>query len=174
MPAVKITSPDAMRRAGKRLAKLLHSGDVIGLVGDLGAGKTVFVKGLAEGLGTDPVRVASPTFTLINEYRGGRLVLHHVDLYRLERAEELSELGLEEIVGGEGVCAIEWVDRFATSAGEDWLEVRIAFAPPRGTSSRVDVGAGGFGPADVARIVEMVPHGARARSLAAEWDTRRH
>jgi tRNA threonylcarbamoyladenosine biosynthesis protein TsaE len=156
MRGVKITSADAMQRAARRLASLLRPGDVIGLVGDLGAGKTVFVKGLADGLGIDPIHVASPTFTLINEYRGGKLVLHHVDLYRLERAEELVELGLEEIVAGEGVCAIEWVDRFAGVAGDDWLEVRIAFAPRD------------------ARSLEVVPHGARAQVLAAEWDKRRH
>src|ERR1051325_11702570 len=112
MAAVKITSPQAMQRLARRLGAELRAGDVIGLAGHLGAGKTVFVKGLADGLGVDPVRVSSPTFTLINEYRGGRLSLHHIDLYRLERASELTELGLWEIVGAEGVCAIEWIDRF--------------------------------------------------------------
>ena len=156
MRGVKIASADAMLRAARRLGAVVEPGDVIGLRGDLGAGKTVFVKGLAAGLGLDPTHVASPTFTLINEYRGGRLGLHHVDLYRLERAEELIELGLEEIVGGEGVCAIEWVDRFPGVAGADWLEVHIDFGP------KTD------------RIVFVSPHGPRAQILSQKWDKRRH
>jgi tRNA threonylcarbamoyladenosine biosynthesis protein TsaE len=160
MRAVKIASADAMHRAGKRLAAIVRAGDVIGLVGDLGAGKTVLVKGLAAGLGIDPTHVASPTFTLINEHRGGRVLLHHIDLYRLERADELIELGLEELVGGEGVCAIEWVDRFAgrfpAIDGADWLEVRIAFADGD------------------AREVRLLPHGPRSSEIATEWDKRRH
>src|SRR5262249_58689796 len=121
MRSVKIATADAMLRAARRLGALCEPGDVIGLIGELGAGKTVFVKGLAAGLGIDPTHVASPTFTLINEYRGGRIGLHHVDLYRLERPEELIELGLEEIVGGEGGCAIAWGDRFAGVPGAGWL-----------------------------------------------------
>jgi tRNA threonylcarbamoyladenosine biosynthesis protein TsaE len=152
MRGVKIATADAMLRAAKRLGALCEPGDVIGLVGELGAGKTVFVKGLAAGLGIEPTHVASPTFTLINEYLGGRLGLHHVDLYRLERAEELVELGLEEIVGGGGVCAIEWVDRFPGVAGADWLELRIDFGP------KTD------------RIVSAHPHGPRAQILARKWD----
>jgi tRNA threonylcarbamoyladenosine biosynthesis protein TsaE len=91
-------------------ARSLTAGAVILLSGDLGAGKTAFVRGLAEGLGIDPRLVSSPTFTLIQEYRGGRLPLHHVDLYRL-RSIEVDDLGLDELTLEAGVTAIEWPDR---------------------------------------------------------------
>ena len=92
------------------LAATLVAGDVILLSGNLGAGKTAFVRGLAEGLGIDAEDVSSPTFTLVHEYRGGRLTLYHVDLYRLETAAT-DDLGLEEL--HRGVLAIEWPDRLS-------------------------------------------------------------
>jgi tRNA threonylcarbamoyladenosine biosynthesis protein TsaE len=95
---------------GSGLARSLDAGSVVLLIGELGAGKTAFVRGLAEGLGIDPELVSSPTFTLIQEYRGGRLPLHHVDLYRL-RSIEIDDLGLDELMLGGGVTAIEWPDR---------------------------------------------------------------
>jgi tRNA threonylcarbamoyladenosine biosynthesis protein TsaE len=94
---------------GARLAQELRAGAVIHLFGDLGAGKTVFVRGLAQGLGLDPDEVSSPTFTLIQEYRGGRVTLYHVDLYRLEGAE-VRDLGLDALTA-DGVLAIEWANR---------------------------------------------------------------
>jgi tRNA threonylcarbamoyladenosine biosynthesis protein TsaE len=95
---------------GRELAGDLQSGAVVLLSGDLGAGKTAFVRGLAEGLGIDPGEVSSPTFTLIQEYAGGRLPLYHVDLYRL-RSIEVDDLGLDELTLSGGVTAIEWPDR---------------------------------------------------------------
>jgi tRNA threonylcarbamoyladenosine biosynthesis protein TsaE len=95
-----------------QLAARLKAGDVVLLSGNLGAGKTAFVRGLAAGLGVDPDDVSSPTFTLVHEYRGGRLTLYHADLYRLERVAA-DELGLEEMGVAEGVLAIEWPDRLA-------------------------------------------------------------
>ncbi|MCC7032844.1 MAG: tRNA (adenosine(37)-N6)-threonylcarbamoyltransferase complex ATPase subunit type 1 TsaE [Acidobacteria bacterium] len=92
------------------LAAGLQPGAVLLISGDLGAGKTAFVRGLAEGLGLDPAEVTSPTFTLVHEYRGGRLPLLHVDLYRLETAD-LDEIGLDTDLAAEGVIAVEWPER---------------------------------------------------------------
>jgi len=103
-------SEAATQAIARDLAATLRPGDVVLLSGDLGAGKTTFVRGLAEGLGIDPAEVSSPTFTLVHEYRGGRLTLYHADLYRLERAAT-DDLGLEEIGVKDGVLAIEWPDR---------------------------------------------------------------
>ncbi len=94
----------------RAMAAYLHAGDVVLLHGNLGAGKTAFVRGLATGLGIRPEDVSSPTFTLVHEYRGGRLGLYHADLYRLDRAAT-EDLGLEEIGVDDGVLAIEWPDR---------------------------------------------------------------
>ena len=107
----RVTRSEAGTAAvARELAGTLHAGSVLLLSGDLGAGKTAFVRGLAEGLGIDPDEVSSPTFTLIHEYRGGRLTLYHADLYRLERAAT-DDLGLEELGVRDGVLAIEWPDR---------------------------------------------------------------
>src|SRR5258706_9845571 len=105
-------SEHATQEVAREMAAALRPGDVLLLSGDLGAGKTTFVRGLAEGLGVDPDDVSSPTFTLVHEYRGGRLTLYHADLYRLERAST-DDLGLEEIGVQDGVLAIEWPDRLA-------------------------------------------------------------
>jgi tRNA threonylcarbamoyladenosine biosynthesis protein TsaE len=96
---------------GRELAADLSAGSVVLLMGDLGAGKTAMVRGLAEGLGIPAEDVSSPTFTLMQEYRGGRVPLFHVDLYRLNDAREVEDLGLDEIAAG-GVLAIEWAERF--------------------------------------------------------------
>ena len=103
-------SEEETAAAGRDLAASLAAGDVVLLYGDLGAGKTAFVRGLAEGLGVDRDQVSSPTFTLVQEYRGGRLTLFHVDLYRLDDAREIDDLGLDEIAV-DGVMAIEWAEK---------------------------------------------------------------
>ncbi len=100
---------DTIREAAA-LAATLEAGMILLLSGELGAGKTAFVRGLAQGLGVDPSEVTSPTFTLVHEYGGGRLPLIHVDLYRLERAE-LDEIGLDDDLAARGVVAIEWPER---------------------------------------------------------------
>lgn len=107
-------SESETRAIAAALAPGLMPGAVILLSGDLGAGKTAFVRGLAEGLRIDPDEVTSPTFTLVHEYRGGRLPLIHVDLYRLDRAE-LDEIGLDQDLAALGVTAVEWSDRLARS-----------------------------------------------------------
>jgi tRNA threonylcarbamoyladenosine biosynthesis protein TsaE len=100
----------------RSLAGRLRAGDAVLLIGDLGAGKTVFVRGLAEGLGISPDDVSSPTFTLVQEYRGGRLTLFHADLYRLNDPREIDDLGLDDIAR-DGVLAIEWADKLPRPPG---------------------------------------------------------
>ncbi len=110
---IPISSEDQTVELGEQLAGLLKVGDVIGMRGDLGAGKTFLSCAVARALGVpEGVAVNSPTFTLINEYHGGRLPVYHMDLYRLSEAAELYELGLWEYYDGDGVCLVEWCDRF--------------------------------------------------------------
>lgn len=117
------------RRLGARLGARLAPGDVVLLVGDLGAGKTIFTQGIGAGLGvTDTIN--SPTFTLLKEYQG-RLPLYHFDLYRIENPDELPALGFEDYFSGDGVCVVEWAERGET--GQDaavvwpasWLRIEI-------------------------------------------------
>lgn len=116
---------------GSRLAPFLEPGDCILLAGELGAGKTCFVRGLAWGLGVEE-RVTSPTFVLIREYRG-RLPLYHLDAYRLEGPGDLLMLGVEELAEGEGVLVVEWGDRVRGFFRGDYLEVVMAI---KGDSER--------------------------------------
>ena len=104
-------SPAETESLGERWGRQARHGLVIGLSGNLGAGKTQLVKGIARGLGTT-ARVHSPTFTLVNEYAGGRLPLFHLDLYRLETADQMASAGLEEYLQPEGVTVIEWAERW--------------------------------------------------------------
>src|SRR5262245_64938273 len=109
----------------RRMAASLSAGDVLLVSGQLGAGKTAFVRGLAQGLGIEEDEVSSPTFTLVHEYRGGRLTLYHVDLYRLERAAT-DDLGLDEMGVADGVLAIEWPDRLThVLTGERAIDIEI-------------------------------------------------
>src|SRR5262249_2925386 len=109
--------------AGERLGASLQPGEVVLLTGELGAGKTAFVRGLARGVGGSPDEVSSPTFTLIQEYKGGRATLHHVDLYRLQ-AVEVADLGLDELVSSGDIVAIEWAERWSERP-DDVIEVQI-------------------------------------------------
>ena len=113
-------------RAGVGVAATVRAGDVIALEGDLGAGKTQWVKGLAVGLGSNAI-VTSPTFTLIHEYAGGRLPLYHIDCYRLDTPEELLAAGLDEYLDGRGVLVIEWAGKFPTimPASTRWIRFSI-------------------------------------------------
>ena len=109
--------------AGETLARTLVPGAVVLLYGQLGAGKTAFVRGLAQGLGAVSDDVSSPTFTIIQEYAAPAATLYHVDLYRLEPAE-VDDLGLEELVSGDGIVAIEWAERWR-GRPDDAIEVTI-------------------------------------------------
>jgi tRNA threonylcarbamoyladenosine biosynthesis protein TsaE len=115
------------RAAGRRLASACRGGERIGLSGELGAGKTCFVRGLAEGLGVPPEDVRSPSFPILIPYETGRLPLYHIDLFRLP-AGDVDSLSLREYIFGTGVCAIEWPERLDEPLG-DHLEIRIEFAP---------------------------------------------
>jgi tRNA threonylcarbamoyladenosine biosynthesis protein TsaE len=116
-------SEEDTRDAGERLGRRLTAGATVLLFGDLGAGKTAFVRGLARGLGVAADEVTSPTFTLVQEYRG-RTTLHHVDLYRLEPAE-VADLGLDELTSAEDVVAVEWAERWLEAPRGAW-EVRLS------------------------------------------------
>ncbi|HVY39110.1 MAG TPA: tRNA (adenosine(37)-N6)-threonylcarbamoyltransferase complex ATPase subunit type 1 TsaE [Polyangia bacterium] len=141
------TAPE-LQAIAERLGRLLQVGDMLALIGPLGAGKTTFVQGLARGLGVPADRhVASPTFALVNEHPG-RVPLVHADLYRVADARELEELGLTDAFDRAAV-AIEWLDRFPDAAPADRLEITIAVAP------------------DGTRELTLLPHGARATTLAS-------
>ena len=112
-------SPEETAALGEEWGRVAVMGLVIGVTGDLGAGKTQLAKGLARGLEV-PGRVHSPTFTLVNEYRGGRLPLFHVDLYRLDTPEQIIAAGLEEYFHPAGVAIIEWAERWTGGRQEDF------------------------------------------------------
>ena len=106
------TSPEETEALGERLAAQLHGGEIIAYRGELGAGKTAFTRGLARGLGIT-MRVTSPTYTIVNEYPGGRLPLFHFDMYRLHDADDLFDIGWEDYLARGGVCAVEWSENVA-------------------------------------------------------------
>ncbi|MDD7220743.1 MAG: tRNA (adenosine(37)-N6)-threonylcarbamoyltransferase complex ATPase subunit type 1 TsaE [Oscillospiraceae bacterium] len=119
---------------GERLAARLTGGEVIAYTGDLGAGKTAFTRGLARGLGiTD--RVTSPTFTIVNEYEGGRLPLFHFDMYRLSSSDELYDIGWEDYLARGGVCAVEWSEIVSDALEENEL-IRVDIKNECGNDDR--------------------------------------
>ena len=116
------------RNWGGKLGKLLKGGEIIGLVGELGTGKTCFVRGMAEGLDVGPdAWIRSPTFTLINEYHG-RLPVYHIDLYRVGSREELEGLNLREYLYSDGVSVVEWFEHLPADEVNEYLEVKLAYA----------------------------------------------
>ncbi len=121
---VSLNNVQDTNKFGEKLSKLLIAGDIIFLNGELGAGKTTLSKSIGEGLGVKEY-ITSPTFTLINEYEG-RLPLYHLDVYRLNSYEELEELGVEDYFYGNGVCLIEWAEKFSEDLPEYRLEVWIS------------------------------------------------
>jgi tRNA threonylcarbamoyladenosine biosynthesis protein TsaE len=118
--------PDATFRLGSLLGKEALGGEVIALIGDLGAGKTRLVQGLAQGLGVSDSYVNSPTFILVQVHEG-RLPLYHIDLYRLESGAEISAIGFEEYLEGEGVAAVEWADKGMSLFPSDRLTIEIHY-----------------------------------------------
>ena len=139
------------RRWGTRLARLLCGGEIIGLIGELGAGKTCFVRGVAEGLEVSKnAWIRSPSFTLINEYEG-RLPIYHIDLYRISSREETEGLNLREYLYGDGVSLVEWFEHLPAEEADLYLELRIA----HGGGDR--------------RKLNFIAHGERYERLLAEF-----
>lgn len=150
MLTITTSDPAATFAFGRVLGRQLAAGDVVCLVGDLGAGKTLLVQGIAAGLAVTD-EVTSPTFTILQVYGGGRLPLHHFDLYRLDDPAELDDIGFAEYTGGDGVAVIEWADRFAAAMPDErlWVELRE-------------------GGGESERVIELTPVGERYRRLCEE------
>ncbi|MBN2498714.1 MAG: tRNA (adenosine(37)-N6)-threonylcarbamoyltransferase complex ATPase subunit type 1 TsaE [Deltaproteobacteria bacterium] len=122
---IRTISAEETRRIGRVLGAALQPGDWIGLTGELGAGKTCLVQGMAEGAGVDPaVAVTSPTFTILQTYPG-RLPLHHMDFYRLSSDTELFEIAYDELVEGGGACVVEWCEKLPAARPRDALVLRL-------------------------------------------------
>lgn len=145
---IRCPSPECSLQAGVALGDRLERGDVVALWGDLGAGKTLFTRGVARGLGVpESIPVTSPTFTLINEYEG-RLPLYHLDLYRLSDLDELETLPWRDVLFGRGAALVEWPDRMGEELPEERWDIRITIT------------------GDESRILVVEPHGeARLRRL---------
>ena len=122
--AFTTNNPEETKCLGKKIGKLLKAGNVVALIGNLGAGKTVIASGLCGGLGVKEDYITSPTYTIINQY-DGKIPVYHIDLYRLKNSSELYNLGWDEYIYGCGTCIIEWADRAADMLPEEYLTVNI-------------------------------------------------
>ena len=140
-------SPAQTKALAKKVGRLLGKGDIVGLVGELGAGKTVFAQGLAGGLGVSKAEyVRSPSFVLLNIYQG-RLDLYHFDLYRLDNLTELENIGYKEYFYGQGVTVIEWAEKIIPALPAEYLSIELYHQSPK------------------ERIVKLIPKGRRYREL---------
>jgi tRNA threonylcarbamoyladenosine biosynthesis protein TsaE len=137
---VESQSLEQTQQIGRALAELLRPGDVVGLVGELGAGKTHLVQAIAAGLQATDDFVHSPTFVLIQEY-AGRIPVCHIDAYRLKDVDEFLELGADELLGADNVCLIEWADRVAEALPADRLTIHITATGE--TARRLEFASGG-------------------------------
>ena len=141
-------SPEETERVGAALGKILEPGSILAYRGDLGAGKTLFTQGMAQGLEiTEDIN--SPTFTIIHEYESGRLPLYHMDVYRLKHPDEMYDLGYEEYFYGEGVTVVEWAQIIEPLLPDEYLGMEIAVVPE-------------------GREVRFMPHGSRYEQLIEE------
>ncbi len=122
---LKTGSAAETARFGRHLADRLLAGDIVCFYGDLGSGKTTMIKGIADGLKVNPESVHSPTFTLLQVYEQGRLPLYHFDLYRIERPEELGDIGYDEFLFGQGVAVVEWSEKFGPLLPAERLEIHL-------------------------------------------------
>ncbi|MGN1333644.1 MAG: tRNA (adenosine(37)-N6)-threonylcarbamoyltransferase complex ATPase subunit type 1 TsaE [Anaerovoracaceae bacterium] len=128
---LEIKNEEETRRFGLSLADGLAPGDVVALIGDLGTGKTALTRYIAEGLGIK-ARVNSPTFTIVKEYRQGRIPLYHFDVYRISDPEELFNIGAEEYLYGDGVCVVEWADLIEEILPESTRYIYIEYGDKEG------------------------------------------
>lgn len=121
----KTAGMEETMRFGKKLGMLLSPGDVVALVGELGAGKTTLVKGIVQGLGvTDRRAVKSPTFSLVHTYEG-RMPVYHFDAYRLEDTQEMLDIGSDEMISGDGVAIVEWADKVSGCLPKEYLQITL-------------------------------------------------
>ena len=141
-------TPQELEYLGSRIAQLVSPGDFLALDGDLGAGKTLFTQGLAQGLGVTE-DISSPTFTIIHEYESGRMPLYHMDVYRLKHPEEMYDLGYEEYFYGEGITVVEWAQMIEMLLPDEYLGIEIGVVPE-------------------GREMRFAPHGARYEHLIEE------
>lgn len=146
----KTTSAEATKQLASTLAPYLHAGDVVLLEGDLGAGKTQFVQGVAEGLGIADA-VTSPTFNILLQYAGGRLPLYHFDLYRLEDADQLEDVAYYETIEGDGASFVEWGSKFPEAMPYGYLEIKFSLDQ------------------DGVRTIRAHAFGTRARTILRVW-----
>jgi tRNA threonylcarbamoyladenosine biosynthesis protein TsaE len=153
-PAVRTTAAEETRALGAALAPLLRLHDVVLLTGELGAGKTTLVQGIARGLGAQE-RVASPTFTLVREYVSGRIPIAHVDVYRLDRVQEVVDLALDELEGGDCVLIVEWGDAVEELLAEDRLVVTMRTVDQTGEDETRAISVQAEGPTWDERVDEL-------------------
>ena len=158
------STPDDTRAIGAAIAPLLRARDAIVLTGELGAGKTTFVQGLARGLDVED-HVASPTFTLIREYTG-RLPVAHVDVYRLDRVQEVVDLALDEVADGDAVIVVEWGDAIDELLSPDRLRIELTSGDPASEVEVRRIVIGPRGPAWAARYEELVGAVSRWKATA--------
>lgn len=132
-----LASPADTHALGVRLGRALEGGDFVGLVGELGAGKTHFSRGVAQGAGVPAGDVSSPTFSIINPYQG-RIALHHVDLYRLRDEDELYGTGFHDLVGPDAAMLVEWLDQIPGAAPREYLRIELAHAGPEARTLKAE------------------------------------
>lgn len=155
MISVSSHSVEETIQLGERLGRLLEPGSFIALTGELGSGKTQFVRGVATGLGiASSVPITSPTFTLLNEYQG-RIMLYHFDLYRLGGVDDAAELGFDDYFHGDGTCLVEWAERLGSDIPAERLDIFFDYS------------------SDTDRHIDFVPHGSNHEALLKKCFDRR-
>lgn len=151
---------------GYAIGQLLRGGDVLALIGELGAGKTALVRGIVAGLGVPAASVTSPTFSIVHEYQA-RLPVIHIDLYRLQKSDDIESIGLSDYLTEDVAVAIEWADRFPQLLPEDRLEIRLAHRSRTSRRARVEA-RGSRSRSLLTRIRNMAPLPSRSRNPSGQ------